>query len=295
MKEENGIAVPLTEIRVNSTSERKREANRKNAQRSTGPKTEVGKSRSRCNAIKHGFFVREMPLQGFLVIEDFGKAKRLFQELFDHFKPVGPVEKILVEIIAECCWKMGRLQTAESASIKVAILHQAERIRITEGRTSLFSLISEAFDEAEKKAGALGYVDDALVKTILEEFSAEQWLRDDFLLANQKARDLAIQHADGSNLIGHEAVKKSQSALRRRLHALKERCLTMEEWSAEREARRQEPHFAQHLLPSSDVTDNLWRYQGTAERRFYRATAELERRQRQRLGNSVPKSLELTM
>ena len=36
------------------TSERKIEANRRNAQRSTGPKTEEGKDKVRLNALKHG-------------------------------------------------------------------------------------------------------------------------------------------------------------------------------------------------------------------------------------------------
>jgi hypothetical protein len=36
------------------TSQRKIEANRRNAKRSTGPKTVLGKKRSRANALKHG-------------------------------------------------------------------------------------------------------------------------------------------------------------------------------------------------------------------------------------------------
>ena len=36
------------------TSQRKIEANRRNAKRSTGPKTALGKKRSRANALKHG-------------------------------------------------------------------------------------------------------------------------------------------------------------------------------------------------------------------------------------------------
>ena len=36
------------------TSQRKIESNRRNAKRSTGPRTALGKSRSRANALKHG-------------------------------------------------------------------------------------------------------------------------------------------------------------------------------------------------------------------------------------------------
>jgi hypothetical protein len=36
------------------TSFRQIEANRRNARKSTGPKTEAGKQRSRCNAVRHG-------------------------------------------------------------------------------------------------------------------------------------------------------------------------------------------------------------------------------------------------
>ena len=37
------------------TTYRQIEANRRNAQRSTGPRTEAGKHSSRCNAVRHGF------------------------------------------------------------------------------------------------------------------------------------------------------------------------------------------------------------------------------------------------
>src|SRR5439155_19081929 len=41
-------------------SARKSEANRQNALRSTGPRTTRGKAKSRGNALKHGFFARDL-------------------------------------------------------------------------------------------------------------------------------------------------------------------------------------------------------------------------------------------
>jgi hypothetical protein len=42
------------------TSFRQIEANRRNASKSTGPITEEGKQRSRCNAVRHAFSLMKM-------------------------------------------------------------------------------------------------------------------------------------------------------------------------------------------------------------------------------------------
>jgi len=46
------------------TSNRKAEANRRNARKSTGPKTPEGKAAVRLNALKHGLLSREVLLPG---------------------------------------------------------------------------------------------------------------------------------------------------------------------------------------------------------------------------------------
>ncbi|MGA9416409.1 MAG: hypothetical protein WCF61_14950 [Terriglobales bacterium] len=163
--------------------------------------------------------------------------------------------------------------------------HEFEFILLAQGPSkSSFDLVNEAV----KKTETLGYVDDALVKTILEKVFAEECVKSNFRLANQKAKDLATQHADSSDLSGKKAMKEAQSVLRRSLRALRERTWAQEQAHDRMEHRRREPLYAQHLLPSSDVMDNLLRYQTAVERRLYRAIAELERLQRQRLEDAVP-------
>jgi len=90
-------------------------------------------------------------------------------------------------------------------------------------------------------------------------------------------------------------MKKARSTLRRSLHTLKESYFAAKEEVAEFHRLQQEARYAQHLLPDSDVLDRLLRYRREIDRELYRAIAELERLQRQRLGNAVPDPLKLTM
>ena len=80
------------------------EINRRNAQNSTGPRTEEGKKRSSMNALRHG-------LTGQIVVmpEEDLKAFNAFEQSFvEELKPVGAVEAQLVQVIVDASWKMNR-------------------------------------------------------------------------------------------------------------------------------------------------------------------------------------------
>ena len=62
-------------------SEARLAANRRNAQKSTGPKTEEGKARSRANALKHGLCSSEV------VVEDAALIEERTREFFDSLRP----------------------------------------------------------------------------------------------------------------------------------------------------------------------------------------------------------------
>ena len=73
-------------------SEAKLAANRANALKSTGPRTEEGKARSRANALKHGLCA------SVVVVEDPAMVQRRAIEMFDTLKPQNEFHCWLVEI-----------------------------------------------------------------------------------------------------------------------------------------------------------------------------------------------------
>jgi hypothetical protein len=103
----------------------KLEANRKNAKRSTGPRTERGKSIARFNAVTLGLFAKHVAIP----ICDGYKPERDFQSLLDEmhrdFQPVGVYEEWLVVKIAECMWRTRRATRCESGSVRETSVREA--------------------------------------------------------------------------------------------------------------------------------------------------------------------------
>jgi hypothetical protein len=93
-------------------------ANRKNAARSNGPRTELGNSRSRRNAIKHG-----LTGEGVAVLdEDQGAIQDRFEAFEADLKPKDSVAEYLVRRLAMMSVRMDRSVRHESAEITNAML-----------------------------------------------------------------------------------------------------------------------------------------------------------------------------
>jgi hypothetical protein len=80
-----------------ATSPRKVEANRRNAQHSTGPQTQEGKVKSSQNSITHGIFVKKF-LNG-ATPETVAELDTLAAGIREHYQPVGMLEEILMQKI----------------------------------------------------------------------------------------------------------------------------------------------------------------------------------------------------
>ena len=101
-------------------SKKKREANRRNAQLSTGPKTEAGKNHSRRNAVKHGVLASALLVTKGGGAEDAAEFEELLSDLNRDLSPVGRLEKMMVEKIAVCSWRQKRALRYEALLIRRA-------------------------------------------------------------------------------------------------------------------------------------------------------------------------------
>ena len=91
-------------------SEKQVRANRRNALKSTGPKTPEGKAAVRLNANKHGLRAQEVLLPG----EDPEALKELDENLRAELQPVGELENLLVDGIIAAHWRLRRLRRVEA-------------------------------------------------------------------------------------------------------------------------------------------------------------------------------------
>src|SRR5215211_8060670 len=92
------------------TSDKQADANRRNARKSTGPKTPEGKEVSRLNAVKHGLLSQEVLLRG----EDEATLKEFSEGLMAELQPEGVLENMLIEDIIAAHWRLRRLRRVDA-------------------------------------------------------------------------------------------------------------------------------------------------------------------------------------
>jgi len=110
---------------VSTISEKKIEANRRNSQKSTGPRTEAGRKQSRRNAMKHGIFSSVLLVES---AEDCPTYKKFSYDWRREWNPVGPTEELLVEDFAVLEWRRRRCLQWEARIIRDQVLIQPNLI-----------------------------------------------------------------------------------------------------------------------------------------------------------------------
>jgi hypothetical protein len=127
------------------TSEKQIEANRRNALKSTGPRTPQGKAVVRLNSLKNGFRARTSTLP----IDDPGEFEQLCADLETELHPVSRQEQIQVEEIATSYWKLKRLDEFEQDLLMLQRITSKERMALLVQSTKMAAQLRRAYAAAQ--------------------------------------------------------------------------------------------------------------------------------------------------
>lgn len=296
------------------TTPRKRNANRRNARKSTGPKSESGKSAVALNGVVHGLRSLAPVLPG---LEDPADWDRHRAAIVQQMAPVGSVEMAFAERIALGFWRLARSASAESRVAEGARDRAYwEEVRQTAWRedyrkgNEAGQLIKERLDQECEDArpaaliwekveeGPFGYaisIEDAIL-AIFFAVSDREWNEslDDF---NEKwdwppktveeLREILLWFGNRSGDAPEEWVEKQAKIARTRLvdaENRRDRILRAAEFAGEK------------ALLLGDWRDKLSRYETTIHRALLRDAHELQRLQAMRLGaiDAVPVAVDVT-
>jgi hypothetical protein len=116
--EERTMSAQRSAIRRYPVSEKRLAANRANAKRSTGPRTESGRSMVSLNAVRHGLAGRAAVLPH----EDLAAHAAFCHQLIAEFAPANAIERTLAEAIANDLWRLNRAGAIENNMLAVGQL-----------------------------------------------------------------------------------------------------------------------------------------------------------------------------
>jgi len=284
-------------------SEKQVAANRRNAQRSTGPRTDTGKSVSRLNAAKHGLLARQVVACGRLHHESVDDFKKLSREYHESLLPDGPLEEMLVGQIVTVVWRSRRARTAEAGEVAMNVDAKWWSSRQTpweRGNGSKWSPLSTCMRDFRRTARGI-----ALIIEALEEF--RHAVQNTGEVSEAKLKEFKPDYASPPNdivsqLLEFRARLKSNpenlelDQLRKR-HKREVRKYLAEQIGEhenlmlarqEQEAAEDKTRRAAALLPDEEVVEKFVRYESALQRQLYRAMNQLERLQRRRRGEAVP-------
>ena len=132
------------------------QANRQNAQKSTGPKTPEGRAAVRLNGVKHGLTAETIVLKG----ESEADYTNLLDSLEAEHDPATPTEEILVVQLAMATWRLRRLYHVEAGFYAFKMKDTADnrkelKLNDNEGMGYVASLSTETLPMFNRQEGRL--------------------------------------------------------------------------------------------------------------------------------------------
>jgi len=132
-------------------SQKQTVANRRNAQKSTGPKTMEGKQKASMNAVKHGLRTKHPVIDSPHLKEDHSEYHELIYTIYQDLDPEGIFEEYLVRQIANALWRSQRVIRCELDTIHYQLDKVDRKVEDLIETHSYFSDDYQATPEEEER------------------------------------------------------------------------------------------------------------------------------------------------
>ncbi len=127
-------------------------ANRKNAQSSTGPKSPEGKATSSQNAVKHGFFAKNDVISG----EDPAAYEAHRADIYDEYAPMTTTESVLTQRIASLSWRLMRADRLQTTTINTLVATQQDPPTLTKDESEFIEDLNAAVEKTGEPIPEIG-------------------------------------------------------------------------------------------------------------------------------------------
>jgi hypothetical protein len=162
-------------------------ANRANAMKSTGPRSEPGRRRASLNRLLHGLRASTPVLPG----EDPGQFVELMKRVTTDLQPQGVIEEFMAERVAMGMWRLRRAERAELGVLANQLLTiEAKRADRDRGRCE--------FGGLEQLIGRKAIIDETGHRAATEQLEAIETATEDDLPTLGQA---LVQEGSGSGTI----------------------------------------------------------------------------------------------
>src|SRR5262245_26202909 len=266
---------------------KKRAANRRNAQRSTGPKSDEGKNAVKWNALKHGLLAKATVLPQ----EARAEYERLLAGLVEDYQPVGTLEAILVEDIAAICWRRRRAVRAEAAKIELDMILVGSNAQSTLAEIQSAEA-ARSIDKLGRSATGLrrlSEVFDAMAREIRQDNGKLSEESIAWLEADWSEEDLDALR--GATTVTDAAKKEARKSLLGFIAEMQKMCRRTLKVREAEEATLRDTVMAREGILEDAAGEAILRYEGAMDKKLYAAIAQLERLQKQRRGETVPPAI----
>lgn len=284
------------------SSEKQIQANRRNSQKSTGPKSAAGKSVVRLNAVKHGAMAETVVIPFMESEEEWEEHRR---GVLESIAPVGHVESALADRVAELLWRLRRVARYEREIVAnkqeaveerilyyefdaISLEHLRRDSENTRATVSLLKRLPRLGKNAEIPASvAMPLIDAAARKVKGFDLSGLRLPED----SEGTVYDFASWYADDLRWVITAIAERAGTSLEGMLEAASfevHYIAVKAELELKKGVKLVGRARRKALLPGQHETDKISRYEAHLDRSLYKALHELQRLQAMRLGREAP-------